>query len=269
MKARPLRSAACILSLLAIIATACSDGGTGTEASARPLIRIAAASDLQFALDEIIGDFAEVDRSITVEASYGSSGTFFEQLQNGAPFDLFLSADISYPDRLVEEGLALEGSRFRYAVGRIVVWVPNGSAVDVEREGIEVLLDPVIDKVAIADPAHAPYGKAAIAALEHAGIADAVEAKLVLGESVAQAAQFAESGAADAGIVALSLALVPPLSEEGSSYEIPLDTYPRIDQGGVILEGADVGPTRAFVDFLLGPRGSAVLERYGFFLPET
>ena len=229
-------------------------------------VRVAAAADLRFALDEILA--AAAVPGVSPVVTYGSSGSFFAQIENGAPFDLYLSADAEYPRRLAEKGLA-DGEVFLYAVGRIALWVPNGSKLDVAALGVRALLDPSVRKVAIANPRHAPYGRAAEAALKSLGVWEAVSGKVVLGENVAQAAQFVESGAADAGIVALSLARSPRMRSAGRHVELPLASYPRMDQGGVVLRGArDPGAARALRDALLGPRGREVLREYGFFLPD-
>lgn len=228
---------------------------------------VAAAADLKFAMDELKGAFNKARPDIAVSISYGSSGNFLSQISNGAPFDLFFSADIEYPRRLTEAGLAPKGSEFLYAVGRIVVWVPTASRIPAER-GVQALDAPEVRRIAIANPRHAPYGRAAEAALRAAGIYEAVKDKLVFGENVAQTAQFVESGAADAGIIALSLAIAPALANTGRYFEVPLDTYPRMEQGGIILGRArDPEAAKAFRDFILGPQGRATLKRYGFFLP--
>lgn len=242
-------------------------GGLSTPEPGRE-VRVAAAADLRFALDELAGDFERKSPGIKVTPTYGSSGNFFAQLSNEAPFDLYLSADMDYPRKLVEQGKAEKGSEFVYAVGYLVVWVPAGSKLDVAKLGLRALANPSVKKVAIANPKHAPYGRAAEAALKKLGVYDAVKDRLVLGDNVAQAAQFVESGAADAGVIALSLALAPSLRERGRYAEVPLDAYPRLEQGGVVLSGAkDRGAAAAMRDFLTGAEGRAVLKKYGFRLP--
>lgn len=229
---------------------------------------MAAASDLKFALDAAIEAFQGSHPGLEVRATYGSSGNFFAQISNGAPFDLFLSADADYPAKLREAGLALEGSEFLYGEGRLVLWVRNGSALDPGKRGIRALLDPSVKHVAIANPRHAPYGRAAEAALKSLGVWDEVKEKLVPAENVAQAAQFVESGAADAGIIALSLALAPPMRAAGHYVELPAGSYPPIRQVGVVLKAAkDPAGAGAFRDFLAGA-GRAVLSRFGFTPPE-
>ena len=227
-------------------------------------IAVAAASDLNFAFREAAAQF-ERQTGTHVRLSLGSSGNFFSQIQNGAPFDLFFSADIRYPQKLEESGHAVPGSLYRYATGRIAVWVPARSTLDIARRGIEALGDPSVRKIAIANPKHAPYGRAAVAAMEHFNIYERVKAQLVLGENVSQAAQFVESGAADIGIIALSLALAPPMKQAGRYREIPLDAYPPLEQGAIIVkQGANQEGARALLDFMQGVEGQAIMHRYGF-----
>src|SRR5216683_7754104 len=156
-------------------------------------IRVAAAADLKFAMGELCAQF-ERQAGTKVNVTYGSSGNFFSQMRNGAPFDLFFSADIEYPQRLEAAGFAEPGTLYEYAVGRIVIWMPRSSSVDVARLGWKSLLDARVEKIAIANPEHAPYGRAAVAALRRAGIYEQVRAKLVYGENISQAAQFVDSG---------------------------------------------------------------------------
>jgi len=231
-------------------------------------ISVAAASDLNFAFKEIVAEF-EKKTGNTVKLSLGSSGNFFAQLSNGAPFDLFFSADIGYPKKLEEAGLAEPGTLYMYAVGRIVVWVPKGSPIDVAELGIKALQHPAVKKVAIANPKHAPYGRAAVAAMERYKVYDAVKDKLVLGENISQTAQFVQTGGADIGIIALSLAVAPAMKDTGQLWEVPLEAYPKLEQGAVVLKAAkDLKTARAFLDYIKSPEGAAVFKRYGFFVPE-
>ena len=251
---------------LALLAGAC--GGSGGPASAvRPRLRIAAASDLNAALSEIIARFT-ASRRVDVDVTYGSSGNLYQQLTNQAPFDMFFSADVEYPRRLAAGGATLADGEFEYGVGRLVVWVPGSSTLDVSGAGLRVLADVSVHHVAIANPEHAPYGRAAIAALQHAGLEAAVRPKLVNGENVAQALQFVESGAADAGIVALSLALTPG-GRLGRWFEVPLDSYPPLRQGGTILKwAADKETAKALRAFVLSADGRAILQQFGFSPPQ-
>lgn len=240
----------------------------GTAGANERVVQVAAAADLKFALDEIIASFHRQHQGIKAQVTYGSSGNFFAQLSNRAPFDVFFSADVDYPRKLIEQGLAVKETEFLYAVGRIVVWVPRQSSLDLEHLGIQALLDPFVRKIAIANPKHAPYGRAAEAAMRKLGVYERVQERFVYGENIAQTAQFVQTGAADIGVIALALALAPALREEGRYWEIPLDAYPRMDQGGVILWWAkDMAAAQALRAFVLGPEGKAVLRRYGFFLP--
>lgn len=225
-------------------------------------INVAAASDLSFAIQEIIHQF-EHDTHNAVRLTLGSSGNFYAQIVNGAPFDVFLSADMDYPKQLEKQGYAVPNSAFTYGVGRIAFWLPNRSGLDINKLGMNALLDLSVKKIAIANPAHAPYGRAAVAALEHAKVYDRVKGKLVLGENISQAAQFVQSGAADIGIIAMSIALSRPMREAGRYWIIPADMYPRLDQGAVLLKRA--GPTaKAFHEWLRGPEARRIFEKYGF-----
>jgi molybdate transport system substrate-binding protein len=229
-------------------------------------IRVAAASDLKFALDTLSEKYTkQTDRKIAV--IYGSSGNFFAQIQNGAPFDVFLSADIDYPRKLEGAGLAEPGTLYEYAVGRIVIWMPADSRADLAKLGWKALLDQSVERIAIANPEHAPYGSAAIAALRNSGIYDQVRRKLVYGENIAQAAQFVASGSAQAGMIASSLAS-SPLMRSGKRWEIPANLHPPIEQGAVILKSAkDKEGARAFVEFLKSGAGRKILESNGFMVP--
>ncbi len=241
---------------------------TVERAPARGRVRVAAAADLNVALGELIARFG-ASHDVDVSVSYGSSGTFYAQLLNRAPFDMFFSADLEYPRQLASRGLTMPGTEFTYAVGRLALWVPSSRPLDVEHLGLQALLAAPVAHVAIANPEHAPYGRAAVAAMQAAGVYDRVRPKLVFGENVAQAMQFVQSGAADAGIVALSLALAPNVKEQGRRFDIPLGLYPRMEQGGVILQWA-VNPdaARLLRGFVLSADGRAILTQYGFFLPE-
>ena len=250
-----------------LIALAVRSGSWSGSAHRRTLT-VAAAADLRFALDELAASFERQHPAIKVNISYGSSGNFFAQFSSRAPYDMFFSADVAYPQRLAEQGLTIEGSEFRYADGRIVVWVPRSSPLDVEKLGVKALLDPSVRKIAIPNPQHAPYGVAAEAAMKSLGVYDAAKDRLVLGENVAQTAQFVQTGAADAGIIALSLALAPNLEESGRFAEIPLEAYPRLEQAGVILKWArDPEAARLFKEFVTGAEGQKTLGRYGFLPP--
>ncbi len=258
-----------LLSLLVVIVGCGSDSSSSNNSpQASRQVSVAAAADLKFAFDDLIGEFEKDYADINIRVTYGSSGNFFAQLSNKAPFDIYFSADIAYPRQLIEQGLAEAQSEFLYAVGQIVVWVPNDSGIDVEQLGIRALLDPAARKIAIANPQHAPYGRAAKSTLKSFGVYDQVRDRLVLGENIAQTAQFVESGAADVGVIALSLAVAPAMKDKGRYWEVPLDTYPTMEQGSVILNWAeDRKATEEFQSFVAGTRGREILKRYGFILP--
>ena len=241
--------------------TSCSSTGAGSTTS---VVRIAAASDLVFALPELQELVQKEHPEIDMRITYGSSGQFVQQISNGAPFDLYLSADVQYARDLIDAGLAREDALFIYALGRLAVWTT--------REDLTMPLDvaalaqPGIAKVAIANPRHAPYGRAAISALDRAGVLAAVEPRLVLGENVAQAAEFVATGAADAGIVALSLLFSGALSDQGTWREVPIDEHDRIEQGGVVLTNAiDTEAAAAVGTVMQSPAGKEILRSYGFY----
>ena len=231
-------------------------------------IRIAAAADLKFAMEELSEQFQR-QTGTKVNATYGSSGNFSSQMRNGAPFDLFFSADIEYPRRLEAAGLAVQGTLYEYAVGRIVIWTPPDAKVDVVKHAWKALLDASVKNIAIANPEHAPYGRAAVAALQKAGIYESVKNKLVYGENISQAAQFVQSGNAQAGIIALSLAISPAM-RSGKRWEIPTDMHPALEQGAVVLKSAtNKEAARAFLEFVKSTSGRVILAKYGFEFPDN
>lgn len=228
-------------------------------------LRIAAASDLQFVLPDLAAQY-EKQTGVKLAVTYGSSGNFFAQIQNGAPFDLFFSADMDYPNKLIDAGLA--DSRFVqiYATGLLVLWLPPDSPRDLAA-GLKTLLDPRIQKIAIANPEHAPYGRAAVEAMRSAGLFDQLKSKLVFGENIAQTAQFVQSGSAQAGLIALSLALSPALTS-GKRWIVPTDLYSHIDQGLVLLKSSpNKHAARSFLTFFYSPKARATFEHYGYSMP--
>ena len=240
-----MRYRRCTLFVTYLLLT-CRLGGAQT-------LTVAAASDLQSALPAIASQF-EKDSGQKVTLTFGSSGNFFTQIQNGAPFDVLLSADIDYPRRLEASGEAERGSLYKYATGRLVLWTRNDSRIDVRR-GLIVLRDDSVRRIAIANPEHAPYGRAAVAALRHEGLYERVRGKFVLGENISQAAQFAQSGAAQVGLLALALALSPTLKSSGTYIDIPESWYPPIEQAAVVLASSRQKPlARRFVDYLKSTR---------------
>lgn len=242
------------------------------EAAKAPLklteLRIAAAADLKFALEELVEAFHKLHPEVTVKVTFGSSGNLFAQISNDAPFDLFLAADIQYARDLAEQGKGLQETFFTYALGHVVVWVPVTSELNLEELGIQALVDVRVKKVAIANPKHAPYGRAAEAALKNLGVYEQVSRRLVLGENIAQTTQFVESGAADIGIIAMSLALAPAMRNKGRFWQIPADAYPPLLQGGIILNRCqDRDAAEQFQAYLIGDEGRSTLRKYGFGLP--
>lgn len=245
-----------------------ADQGTSSDGASQPIatVRVAAAADLQFALDDVAARLASQRPAIRVEPVYGSSGSMHAQLRQRAPYDVYLSADVAYPRDLVSRGIGVDGDLFTYAVGRIVVWVPNRSVLPIERDGLGALIGAF--RIAIANPRHAPYGQAAEAALRGAGLWGSVGRKLVFGENVAQAAQFVQSGSADAGVIAKSLALAPAMRTAGRYWDVPEDRYQPLTQGGLILPWARSRTGAAALrDYLQSDEGRRLLASYGFGLP--
>lgn len=228
---------------------------------------VAAAADLKFALEEVSARF-EADTGKRLKLVFGSSGNFYRQISEGAPFQLYLAADESYVEQLAAAGKTLDEGAL-YAMGRIVLAVPHGSVLkaDAELAGLRAALAAgKIGKFAIANPEHAPYGRRAEEALRHAGLWDALQGKLVLGENVAQAAQFATSGNAQGGIVAYSLALAPDVAKRGQFVLIPEHWHSPLRQRMVLLKGAGA-TSQAFYQYLQQPVARSILRRYGFSLP--
>ena len=237
--------------VLLLLVTSCARRQAST-------LTVAAAADLQFALNQIAEPFRASHPGVDLRIVSGSSGNFYNQIRNGAPFDVFLSADVNYPRRLATRPDAV----FTYAVGRIVLWVPPQSALD----PANALRDPRLHHLAVANPEHAPYGRAAESALRALGLYDTLKPKLVLGENIAQTFQFVQARAADAGFVALSLALAPQVRGEGRYWEVPQSLYPPIEQGGILLH--DTPAARDFRDALLSDSGRRALTEFGFSVPE-
>ncbi|PIQ98091.1 MAG: molybdate ABC transporter substrate-binding protein [Nitrospinae bacterium CG11_big_fil_rev_8_21_14_0_20_56_8] len=234
-------------------------------------VLVAAASSMKFPFTEIAKAFERENPGTSVKLSFGSSGNFYSQILNRAPFDVYFSADVTYPARLAEKGMSLDSSPPQlYARGRLVLWIPSMVGIDPVKDKMVSLLNPSIKKVAIANPSLAPYGRAAVEAMNRAGIYIELEPRLVFGENISQAAQFAHSGAAQAGLIAYSLAVTDKMKTAGSFWEIPPDFYAPIDQSFLLLtntqnpEGA-----RSFARFVTHPKGQKILERYGFGFPES
>lgn len=225
-------------------------------------VLVAAAADLRFAMDSIKQVYPQASE---IEVIYGSSGKFFEQISNGAPFDVYFSADLAYPQKLQENGKTAS-EIFPYGIGRLVLWSKKDLG---QKLTMEILKERQIRKVAIANPRHAPYGQRAEEALKHFGLYDQVKPKLVFGENIAQSAQFVSSGAADIGIIALSLALSPNMKKMNSKYYlIPESSHQPLSQGAVLIKHSELNPRAVkFLDFVKGEQARMILAHYGFTQP--
>jgi molybdate transport system substrate-binding protein len=230
-------------------------------ANAGGSIMIAAAADLKFAMDDMVSVYQQAHPADTIQVVYGSSGKFSTQIRQGAPFDLYFSADISYPQALARAGLTASKPK-PYAVGRIVLW--SGS-VDASKLTLHDLTRPQFDRIAVANPEHAPYGKRAVQALHASGVWKQVQDRLVYGENIAQTAQFVQTGNAKIGIIALSLALNPAFASKGGYAVIPDTLYQPLVQGYVITRRAANNPVaRNFASFIDSPAAKKILQHYGF-----
>lgn len=230
-------------------------------------IRVAVSANARPLFERLLPEFQR-RTGIAPVASYAASGTIFAQIQNGAPFDIFFSADSEFLQRLDQAGLAEPGTLTIYAFGKLAVWTPTSSIVDPAHAGIAALQDPAVRRVAIANPELAPYGSAAVAALRGAGVYEAVRPKLVVAENVAQAAQFVQSAAADAGVIALSLALTPEMQAAGRFVEVPAGLYPPIEQAVVVLKrSTNKEDARLLLDYIRSNDGAGLLRRSGFGVP--
>jgi len=223
---------------------------------------VAAAADLQYAMGDLAGAF-EKQSGIKVVASYGSSGNFRSQIQNGAPFDLFFSADVEYPKQLVANGFADGDLLTVYAHGHLILWASAEEKLDLSHRGFDALKDRRVEKIAIANPELAPYGRAAVSALKGAGVYEAVKAKLIFGENISQAAQFTQSGNAQVGILARSLVSADSM-KNGETWEVPANRYPAIEQAAVVVHAStNKKAAWAFLEFVKGPAGRQILSNYG------
>jgi len=263
----PLSRRALLAAPVALASAACA-----RRPSRARRVAVAAASDLRFALADILTALRATNPHLAVEVSYGASGSLVAQITQGAPFDVFLSADAALTRDLCAHGLADPRSLFLYARGHLALFTAlPPSSLDLPALGLRALLDPAVRRVAIANPAHAPYGRAAVAALARSGLTAAIAPKLVTGENVAQALQMAQSGAADAALVALSLTRAPAVrAAPGQVFAVPAELHPPIEQGGVTLRRATDPASAAIVTrFLQSPAARAILLRHGFDLPPT
>lgn len=236
-----------------------------TGVSAAPLY-IAAASDLVFCLEEMNAAFKQREPDADIKLTLGSSGNFHAQIKNGAPYEVFLSADLSYPNDLAASGHADARTLTRYAIGRVVLWTVN-PAIDVSA-GLAALAQPVVKRIAIANPEHAPYGRAAKTAIERAGLWNTVNAKIIYGENISQTAQFVQTGNAEAGLVALSLVLAPKMRGTGKYFLVPQEAHSPLEQGAILTTrgAANLLATR-YIQYLRTPEARLIFERYGFSLP--
>lgn len=225
-------------------------------------VSIAAASDLKFALDSVISVYIKQYPNNKIQVTYGSSGKFFEQIQYDAPFDLYFSADVIYPKKLKEQGLTISEVK-TYGIGRIVIW---SKKIDPNIEKMNSLLNPKLNKIAIANPEHAPYGEKAKESIIYYKIYEKVKNKFVFGENISQTAQFVQLAAADIGIVALSLALSPNMQKDGGKYYvIPEVSHKPLEQGYVILKHAKNNPNALkFYNFVASPTAVRILTHFGF-----
>lgn len=265
-----------MLGLLLLLLACWGSVGCGSRSAApqdpalmpKTRVSVVAAANLRFAFEELETAFERQHPELDLVITYGASAQFFAQLSQLAPFDIFFSADTRYPQRLVEQDLAIDGRSFPYAQGRIVVWVPHGSPLDLEHLGLDALLDGSVNKIAIANPRLAPYGEAAEAALQSQGLYEQAQSRLILADDVMQAAQFLETEAADVGILPLSLALAPRMAERGRYWEIPVGAYPPIQQAGIIpVSCSHRQAAEALRAFVLGPAGQAILGQHGYSSP--
>jgi molybdate transport system substrate-binding protein len=243
-----------------------ANAGAKVAAKDATEVLVAAAADLRFAMDTLVALFTRDNPDITIKVTYGSSGNFFEQIKNGAPFDLFFSADVDYPRQLKDQNKTLSAVHV-YGTGQLVLW---SNTLDPAKQQMNTLLDAAVNKIAIANPAHAPYGKRAEEALHYYNLYDKVKDKLVIGENIAQTAQYAQTGAASLGIIALSLALSPTMQKAGGKYWlIPAAAHQPLLQGFVLLPHAQGNAgAEKFAAFCDSQPAKAILRRFGFGEPQ-
>jgi len=228
---------------------------------AQATLRVAAAADLEPLLPPILAQFQQ-QTGIQAEATYQASAMLTTQIVNGAPFDLFLSADLGYPQRLIAAGLADSPAPVTYARGTLVLWERNDSHLP--PPSLDLLSNPNLKRLAIANPDRAPYGCAAVAALKSLNLYDALQPRFATAENIAQAAQFVDSGNADAGLISLTAALTPRLQSSGAYFVIPRNLYPPIEQGAVVVAASPQREAaRKLLDFLLSPPVQAELAKGG------
>ena len=252
-----------LLALLAFLAPACGSDGGGQTPSAEGELLVAAAAHLSYAFDEI-GALFEAETGAKVTFSYGSSGLLATQIEGGLPADIYCSADTSYVDQLREKGLIVPGSELVYALGRLVLASSTKSGLALTE--LSDLQRPEVEQIAIANPQYSPYGRAAEEALKSAGLWDDLQPRIVYGQNVRQATQFVESGNAEAGLIPLSLAI----NSSGLTYVLVDDSLhlPIRAELAIVAGTKSEELARRFVAFLTGPKGQAVMEKYGFVVPK-
>lgn len=233
-------------------------------------ITVAAAADLNLALKQIAQRY-QAKSGVRVKLTFGSSGNFFTAIENGAPYDVYFSADIDYPRQLEAGGFAEPGTLYEYAVGRLVLWAPSNSPLDLS-EGMKVLTSAKVRKIAIANPKHAPYGRAAEAAMRTAGVYAVAQPKLVMGENISQTAQFVQTGNADVGLIALSLvghaSKTGQASIDGKYWMVPANLYPAIRQAAVVIKSShEKEAAKKFLEFVKSEQAREILMEYGFGKP--
>jgi molybdate transport system substrate-binding protein len=223
---------------------------------------IVIAANLKTAMDSIAKVYKQKNPADNIQILYGASGKFYEQIANGAPFDVFFSADMSFPTKLKESHFAISTVKL-YAIGRIAIW---SKKIDPNIQKMNSLLDPKVKKISIANPVNAPYGAKAVESMKRSKIYNNVKTNLVYGENIAQAAQFVAFGAADIGIIALSDVLSPAMKKErGKYYVIPQENHAPLEQGCVILKhGKGNATALRFYDYISSDKAVAILKYYGY-----
>ena len=225
-------------------------------------VRVAVAANFRATLNEIITNF-ERDTGHTAVVSSGSSGKLYAQIKNGAPFDVFFSADVKRPKLMEDEGLAIQGSRLTYAVGRLTLWSANPDMITAE--GKTVLSNGTFDHLAIANPKTAPYGTAAKHTIKALGLWDHMKDRIVQGENIGQTFQFVFSKNAQLGFVALSQVLDPKINGAGSRWDVPVNLYDPLRQQAVLLiNGQNNNAAKAFLEYIKGPKARKIIERFGY-----
>jgi molybdate transport system substrate-binding protein len=262
-----MRALSIVLAIMAVIAVMAAVAAPGSPpAQPGPALSVAAASDLQTVLPALTADF-ERKTGIKPTVTFGSSGNFFAQIQNGAPFDVFFSADADYPRRLADAGRVVRASIYDYATGRLVLWTRQDSGIDVTK-GLKALRETRVRRIAIANPTVAPYGRAAVAALRSDNSYTAIEGKLVFADNVAQAAQLAESGNADVALIGHGLALDARLRHSGRFADVPSRMYPPIVQSmAIVASSPREQSARSLLQYMKGVDARRTLESFGFDVP--